>query len=335
MASSIRVEINDYLTLETADPDLIKEWKVLDQDKSNTITLDDFKNASIVESREVRRTKMWKAVTTAMGKSGIFKDPSLSSKLLEEFQKLHQKTKDKNFQTICPDRAKDTLFQVSFPSSVEQAGYVGVKNLLDIKRQWRVNFGLGTFDGLAGEGVLKDKIFYQADETGNVTRLSSKTNTTPWMLVTPYTADQTQQTKRGFNTLEDLQNYLKKHFIHDESITSAFKIQGDFSVLKIRTVPKQNFPYRPINEIMKHDQTLFGFQDISGTLIGYWDPKFKENIGNEGWHFHFVSEDENIAGHVLELAINQSKVTRISIDQTCYLHIYVGKNYQRPMLSKS
>jgi acetolactate decarboxylase len=71
-----------------------------------------------------------------------------------------------------------------------------------------------------------------------------------------------------------------------------------FSHVKVRSVPKQD-SYRPLVEVAK-DQPVYNFQNIEGTLAGFFTPSFMSSVNVPGWHLHFLSADLQHGGHLLE-----------------------------------
>jgi acetolactate decarboxylase len=39
-----------------------------------------------------------------------------------------------------------------------------------------------------------------------------------------------------------------------------------------------------------------------GTLVGFWSPPYASGIEVAGYHFHFISDDRQVGGHVLDCA---------------------------------
>ena len=52
----------------------------------------------------------------------------------------------------------------------------------------------------------------------------------------------------------------------------AFRIEGEFSEVKTRSVPKQE-TYRPLVEVTS-EQPVFNFSNVTGTLVGFFTPRF-------------------------------------------------------------
>ena len=56
------------------------------------------------------------------------------------------------------------------------------------------------------------------------------------------------------------------------NIFYAFRIAGEFATMKVRSVPKSEC-YIPLVEIAK-EQPVFEFENIRGTLAGFYTPDF-------------------------------------------------------------
>ena len=75
-------------------------------------------------------------------------------------------------------------------------------------------------------------------------------------------------------------------------------MEGTFAHVKVRSVPKQD-NYRPLVEVAR-DQPVFEFSDIQGTLAGFFTPSFMGSLSVPGLHLHFLSDDLQHGGHLLE-----------------------------------
>ena len=100
--------------------------------------------------------------------------------------------------------------------------------------------------------------------------------------------------------------------IPTDNIFYAMKIEGTFSYVKARSVPKQSKPYEKLIEVVA-DQPTFEFHDVEGTLAGFRRPEFVDGINVPGYHLHFLTEDRSAGGHVLELTTDD---VQIEIDYT-------------------
>ena len=50
------------------------------------------------------------------------------------------------------------------------------------------------------------------------------------------------------------------------------------------------------------------FNEVRGTLIGFRTPAFAQGIGVAGFHLHFLREDRQAGGHVLDFAVRDVAV---------------------------
>ncbi len=86
----------------------------------------------------------------------------------------------------------------------------------------------------------------------------------------------------------------------------ALRIDGTFSYIKTRSVPRQEF-YRPLVEVAA-EQPVFEFVEITGTLAGFYTPEFMASLSVPGLHLHFLSADQQHGGHLLECRPHQAEV---------------------------
>ena len=157
------------------------------------------------------------------------------------------------------------------------------------------DFGLGTFDDLDGEMVMLDGNIYQITGDGCVHPVADET-LTPFSCVTFFqslTHDESSTPMRHEIFMHWLNNLLPS-----PNLFYAIRIEGTFSYLKARSVPKQE-NYRPLVEVTA-DQPIFEFHTISGTLAGFYTPSFLSQLSVPGLHLHFLSSDLKHGGHLLE-----------------------------------
>jgi acetolactate decarboxylase len=78
----------------------------------------------------------------------------------------------------------------------------------------------------------------------------------------------------------------------------ALRIEGQFAAIKARSVPKQE-NYRTLVEVAR-EQTVFHYENVAGTLVGFFTPSFMASLNVPGLHLHFLSADFRCGGHLLE-----------------------------------
>jgi acetolactate decarboxylase len=165
------------------------------------------------------------------------------------------------------------------------------------------DFGLGTFDHLDGEMIMLDGRIWQIRADGRVERVDEEA-LTPFACVTFFQPDK-------FATLSgdrDYANFLGwlEGLLPSPNLFYALRIDGTFHYIKTRSVPKQEC-YRPLVEVAA-EQPVFEFENIEGTLAGFYTPAFMASLSVPGMHLHFLSADERHGGHLLECRPHQAQV---------------------------
>jgi acetolactate decarboxylase len=91
---------------------------------------------------------------------------------------------------------------------------------------------------------------------------------------------------------------LDRRLGHPEQV-HAIRVDGRFSRILARSVPRQRKPYRPLVDVVS-DQRVFELADIEATVVGFRFPDYAGELNVPGHHLHFISADRRRAGHVLE-----------------------------------
>jgi acetolactate decarboxylase len=157
------------------------------------------------------------------------------------------------------------------------------------------DFGLGTFDMLDGEMVMLDGRIYQMRADGTVKEVGDDA-LTPFSCVTFYRPQQ-HAALSGEMSYDEFLRRLQEP-LPSPNIFYAFRIEGDFAYMKVRSVPKSEC-YIPLVEIAR-EQPIFEFSDVRGTLGGFYTPDYMASISVPGMHLHFLSDDLTHGGHLLE-----------------------------------
>lgn len=201
---------------------------------------------------------------------------------------------------------RETLYQVSTIDALLAGVYDGQVTLAQLVR--RGDLGLGTFDALDGEMVVLDGQVYQVRGDGTVHRPPPET-LTPFAAVTFLDADWRAALPAG-QTLAQLQQRLDQRLSPNHFY--ALRVQGRFRAVKVRSVPRQAPPYRPLGEVAK-EQAVFDLQEVSGTLVGFRAPRFAKGITVPGDHLHFLADDRQQGGHVLDFELIEGELV---VDET-------------------
>jgi acetolactate decarboxylase len=62
-------------------------------------------------------------------------------------------------------------------------------------------------------------------------------------------------------------------------------------------------------------QQEFRFDELPGTLVGLWSPAFAASFSVPGYHFHFLSEDRQKGGHVLECRASNIEIEGCAMNE--------------------
>jgi len=201
-----------------------------------------------------------------------------------------------------PAAAPHRITQVSVIDALMVGRYDGVMSIGELLRHG--DFGVGTLDHLDGELIVLDGAAYQVRGDGKVLG-AAPDRSTPFAVVTPFLPDGELPCPRA-DSLAELDAGLsaalpqKNHFV-------AVRVDGRFASLTLRSVPRQEPPYRPLDEVAKA-QSVWTRTDQAGTLVGIRSPAWTGGLNVPGYHWHFLSADRQVGGHVLDLRVLEAKV---------------------------
>ena len=206
----------------------------------------------------------------------------------------------------------EKIVQISTIDALLQGVYDGTTPLSDLKTYG--DFGIGTFNELDGEMILLDGVFYQVKADGKVYTPGENVQT-PFATVTFFQPkDSLEVSGLDYPGLKSILDSL----IESPNLFYAIRLTGTFHQVKTRSVPAQQKPYLPLKEITDN-QPEFEATKLEGTLMGFYCPPFVTGINVPGYHLHFLSEDNNFGGHILEFGLEKGvlsldQVSRFSIN---------------------
>ena len=191
-----------------------------------------------------------------------------------------------------------TLYQISTSTALVEgvhSGSVSSSVLLE-----HGDFGLGTFEDLDGEMVILDGEIYQVAER---VRHRSDDFLVPFAAITPFRAAASFAID-NVATLKDIE------FTCDQQRTSdnlfyALRLDGIFETIHARAVHAVPQNTRLLDAAKT--QSEFHFENIEGTLVGFWSPRYSSSFSVPGYHLHFISKDRTRGGHLLECSARKLK----------------------------
>ena len=216
-----------------------------------------------------------------------------------------------------PAAGRDILYQSSTLDALMVGFYDGDATYKEVREHG--DFGLGPFDGLDGEMVELEGQIYQV-KTDGVPYLVSDEMETPFAVVTFFEGDDSFDVDDPIDCA-DVQSAIDER-LPTLNIPFAIKVDGTFTYVKARSVPKQAEPYPPLADVIA-EQTIFEFSDVEGTLVGFRMPAYAAGANAAGYHLHFLTADRLGGGHVLECLIGN---VRVEIDYTDEWHVELPSN---------
>jgi acetolactate decarboxylase len=211
------------------------------------------------------------------------------------------------------EREPHVLFQASTIGALLEGGFEGDLSFAELAEHG--DLGLGTLNHLDGEMVALDGEFFRADVDGRLSRVGGDEQT-PFAVVTRFEPSIDVQLSEGELDHEGLLDRLDA-LVPDGATSCAIRLDGRFDLVRARSVPRQEPPYRPLTEVVA-DQHVFELEDVEGTMVGFRFPTYVEGIEVAGYHLHFAGADRSRGGHVLD---SRASGLRVRIDPSNDLHV--------------
>ncbi len=187
-----------------------------------------------------------------------------------------------------------SMFQVSTSGALVKGVFKGCTKVFDLKNHG--DFGLGTFEDLDGELVMLDGHCYQAG-AGGIAQEAEEDWSVPFATVTRFSSDRNLNLN-DIDSFENLAARLDQERL-SENIFSGIRLEGVFDRIDLRAACKA-LPGEDLVAATRH-QSEFTFEDVEGTLVGFWTPGYAKTLNVPGYHLHFLSTDRRKGGHVLNL----------------------------------
>jgi acetolactate decarboxylase len=211
------------------------------------------------------------------------------------------------------ERDPHVLFQASTIGALLDGAFDGDLSFAELAEHG--DLGLGTLNHLDGEMIALDGEFFRADVDGRVERVGPEERT-PFAVVTRFEPAIEERLPAEERLHDELLGHLDR-LVPTSASSCAVRLDGRFDLVRARSVPRQDPPYRPLTEVVA-DQHVFELADVEGTMLGFRFPAYVEGIEVPGYHLHFISADRRRGGHVLD---SRSSALRVQIDPSDDLHI--------------
>jgi acetolactate decarboxylase len=210
------------------------------------------------------------------------------------------------------ERQPHVLFQASTIGALLDGAFDGDLSFAELAEHG--DLGLGTLNRLDGEMIALDGEFLRADVDGRVEPIPAAART-PFAVVTKFEPT-TDEVLAG--PLSHRQLLKRLDALAGPAPSCAIRLDGGFQLVRARSVPAQEPPYRPLAEVVA-DQHVFELADVEGTMLGFRFPAYVEGIEVAGYHLHFVDAARRRGGHVLDS--RAAGDLRARLDPSAELHV--------------
>ncbi len=213
------------------------------------------------------------------------------------------------------DHDHNRLYQYATIDALLDGVFEGERDFSELKTKG--NFGIGTFNALDGELFINEGKIYRIRHDGKAYPVPD-TAKSPLAVLTFFRPDTVFEIKPASAfTYGELQERLARQL--NKNSAYAIRISGDFISMHTRAPAPAAKPYSSLLEHLKHHQHTFSFDNIQGTLVGFYIPAFLKTVNVSGPHFHFLTSDNTAGGHLFDftagsLTVEISRMRSITVD---------------------
>jgi acetolactate decarboxylase len=198
----------------------------------------------------------------------------------------------------------NTLYQVSLLQALVNGYYDGIISVRDLKLLSDV--AIGTFEGADGEMIMVDKKVYKAKVDGNVVEAKDNELIPFCNAAKFHLNDNLVKSYKNIKEFrESMLEYVKSKY---NNLFIVIRIDGLFKNMVVRSIPKQEKPYKDLNYVCEHGQKVYNYENIYGTIIGFLSPSYMKDLNTIDFHMHFISSDKIYGGHVLDLSFDNLNI---------------------------
>lgn len=189
------------------------------------------------------------------------------------------------------------------------------------------DFGIGCCDRLGGEVVVLDGVVYECTLDGAPTRM---TEHQPLPFADVCRWPDTPGAAVAAHDLGELAAVVESRLV-SRNLFTAVRIDGVMASVRVRVTPRQRHPLPPLDEVARH-QVETVLTERRGSLVGFWTPAIYQGIGVAGLHLHFLSDDREAGGHVLDVDLREGML-RLAAFARLDLHLPTDDLFLRTELT--
>lgn len=219
----------------------------------------------------------------------------------------------------------DVLYHYSLMDAMRNGLYKGditIENILKNKG----DFGLGTLNLLFGELIVLEGKAYWVLPRGEVKEIKNEEKI-PFGAFTFFNEDIRVVTENLMN-----EDSIKKNIFKNLPSLNRFyaiKLRGTFTNIVLGGSDKvEENESRPIAEILK-TRPIYHANNIKGTIVGFYYPPYMSSVDLVPFHFHFISDDKKVGGHVLNANVDKGAVIYIDTKNSIDIQLPENKIYDK------
>lgn len=215
----------------------------------------------------------------------------------------------------------DKVFHYSTMDGLRNGVYIGDLTVKELKK--KSDFGLGTYNFLDGELVALDGKIYRIATDGSVAE-TDENRKVPFGSFTFFKKDQSMVLDHIKN-VEELQQKILE-ILPSRNRFYAIKIKADFSTLTLGGAVKTDEKDTTGIAVFMKTRPLYKKQNIKGTFVGFYSPAYVGGLDLSPFHFHFLSEDKTVGGHMIEGNFSNTKII-VELDEKNVFEVQLPDNH--------
>ncbi|MEH0152492.1 acetolactate decarboxylase [Limibacter armeniacum] len=171
------------------------------------------------------------------------------------------------------------------------------------------NYGLGLENNIKSEFIVVNNEIYTIDAVGKVDKATPNSKAS-YMTMWDFKPEKTV-TLKNIKSYKELDTALKAE-MESENSFYTYKMKGQFSFLEMGSA----IEYKNNETLIENRErrVLYTNHDVSGIMVGHFTPNHAAATCFPGMHFHFISDDLKLGGHLEDIAFDQIDVEIQKVD---------------------
>lgn len=204
-------------------------------------------------------------------------------------------------------KENNTFYQYNTWSAFVNKVFDGDATIKDLKKKG--NIGLGSFNLLDGELVMLNNIAYRVREDGTIS-VAKDSDKIIYANAAFFNPESQVKTDGSALNLKELGAFINTKLV-SRNYFYAFTVYGEFETMKCGGLRIQTPPFEDGLDVLIPNRPVFEGEKIKGTMVGFYCPDMIGDINVAGYHFHFISDDLKLSGHVMEFLSNSPLTIKI------------------------